>query len=146
MTTSRRRLGFAHERDLLLRFWEKGFAVIRAPASGSKTRRFAVPDVVAIHKGVVYAFEVKTTHEKKTIYIPKHQVEKLREFIRRAGGKGFIAVKIIGVTGWRFIDINDLGTSKGGNYKVDEEMLRKAYKLQDLVSMATGTRKLDEYF
>lgn len=145
MYSSARKRGFSHERDLVVKLWNKGFAVIRAPASGARTRRYAVPDIVAIYRGVVYAFEVKTSVEERTIYIPSHQVEKLREFIRRAGGRGFIAVKIIGSSGWRFIEINDLKTSRGGNYKVEPEDIRRGYKLADLLSFAAGTRSLDEY-
>jgi Holliday junction resolvase len=119
--------------------------VIRAPASGAKARRFAVPDIVAIYRGIVYAFEVKTSIKRRAIYIPKHQVEKLRIFVERAGGRGFIAVKIIGSSGWRFIDINDLKTSRGGNYKIGPEDLAKGYKLSDLVSFAAGITSLDKY-
>ncbi len=145
MRNKRRQRGFAHERDLVLKLWNKGFAVLRAPASGAKTRRTAVPDVVAIKSGVVYCFEVKTTRKARTIYIPKHQVDKLREFVKRAGGKGFVAVKIIGESGWRFIPVEMLEETGGGNYKVTAETMARGYRLKDLVAMASGNKSLDEY-
>jgi len=140
-----RRIGFAHERELAVKLWKKGFAVIRAPASGSKTRRVMYPDIVAIRRGYVLAIEVKTTHENKPIYIPCHQVEKLREFIKRSGGEGFIAVKIIGSGEWRFIRIDDLIMTRKGNYKIDKESLAKSYRLSDLVAIVAGNKKLDEF-
>jgi Holliday junction resolvase len=139
-----RRRGFSHERDLVLRLWSKGFAVIRAPASGSRAKRIAYPDIVAIRKGIVFAFEVKTTHKNKPIYVPKHQVEKIREFIRRAGGYGFIAVKIIGETGWRFISIDKLVETEN-NYKIDRKALTNSLKIQDILSMAVGSKSIDDY-
>ncbi|ADI31793.1 Holliday junction resolvase Hjc [Staphylothermus hellenicus] len=145
MPNLNRRRGFAHERDLLLKLWRRGFAVIRAPASGAKARRFAVPDIVAIKNNRVLAFEVKTAEKKKTIYIPKHQVEKLLVFIRRAGGYGFIAVKIVGESGWRFIEVDKLEKTASGNYKVSPDMLVKSFKLGDLVSFVQGNKRIDEY-
>ncbi|MEM1828904.1 MAG: Holliday junction resolvase, partial [Desulfurococcaceae archaeon] len=40
---SKRVKGFSHERDLVRRLWEYGFAVMRAPASGSKAKRVRYP-------------------------------------------------------------------------------------------------------
>lgn len=130
-----RRIGFAHERELARKFWEKGFAVMRAPASGSKVKRVIYPDIVAIKDGKVIAIEVKTTHGELPIYIPKHQVDKVKEFIKRSSGLGYIAVKIIGTGKWYFIRIEDLKETTGGNYKVDEGVLRKGIRFRDLVAM-----------
>ena len=140
-----RRIGFAHERELAVKLWRKGFAVIRAPASGSKTKRIVYPDIVAIKNGYVLAIEVKTTHGEKPIYVPAHQVEKIKEFIKRSGGEGFIAVKIIGSGEWRFLRINDLIPTRKGNYKIDKETLTKSYRLSDLVSIVSGNKRLDEF-
>ncbi len=140
-----RRIGFAHERELAIKLWKKGFAVIRAPASGSKTKRIMYPDIVAIKNGYVLAIEVKTTHGEKPIYIPAHQVQKLKEFIKRSGGEGFIAVKIIGSGEWRFLKIDDLIKTRRNNYKVDKELLTKSYRLSDLIAIVAGNKRLDDY-
>ncbi len=140
-----RRIGFAHERELAVKLWRKGFAVIRAPASGSKTKRIVYPDIVAIKNGYVLAIEVKTTHGEKPIYIPAHQVQKLKEFIKRSGGEGFIAVKIIGSGEWRFLKIDNLVKTRRNNYKVDKELLTKSYRLSDLIAIVAGNKRLDDY-
>ena len=118
---------------------------MRAPASGSKTKRIIYPDIVAIKKGIVLAIEVKTTHGNTPIYIPSHQVEKIKEFIKRSGGIGLIAVKIIGSGEWRFLKIDDLPLTRKGNYKVDEEILSKSYRFSDIISIVSGNKRLDEF-
>jgi Holliday junction resolvase len=145
MSNKRRVRGFSHERELLVKLWNKGFAVIRAPASGARARRYHVPDIVAIKNGKIFALEVKTSLKERTIYIPKHQVINLEEFVKRAGGIGFIAVKIVNKKGWRFINIKDLTKTRNENYKIKQEMLSKGYKLSDLVAIASGNKRLDDF-
>ncbi|OYT40742.1 MAG: Holliday junction resolvase [Desulfurococcales archaeon ex4484_58] len=137
--------GFAHERDLVVKLWNHGFAVIRAPASGSKAKRTKYPDIVAIMDREVLAIEVKTINSERTIYIDRYQVDKLREFSRRAGGKAYIAVKIVGTGKWRFIPIEELEETRNKNYKVTIEKLRRGLKIQDLISMIKKTAKIDQY-
>jgi len=143
--TRMRRIGFQHERDLARKLWELGFAVVRAPASGSKAKRVKYPDVVAILNRNVYAFEVKTTHKEKTIYIARRQVEKLVEFTKRAGGEGFIAVKIIGEGVWKLVPLTQLVETSSGNYKIEAETLSKALKLRDLLALARGNTRIDDF-
>jgi len=131
-----------------MKLWDKDFAVMRAPASGSKAKRLLYPDVVAIKNGVIFAFEVKTTRSRKRdIYIPRHQVDKLVEFARRSGGTPFIAVKIIGEGEWFFIPISDLEETRSGGYKVALSRLEKPsfLKLDNLLTLALGVRPLSEY-
>ena len=145
--TGRRQRGFSHERDLLMKLWKKGFAVMRAPASGARARRFAVPDLVAIKNGVVFAFEVKTMHEQRDLYVPGHQVSKLREFIRRSGGYAFIAVKVIGSgSGWRFVPLDQAEETPGGNYKVSVEKFSSGLTIKDIIALAEKHKSIDEFF
>lgn len=140
-----RRRAFQRERDLARRLWALGFAVIRGPASGSKTKRLIYPDLVAIKNGRVYVFEVKTREEEGNIYIEPHQVEKLREFSRRSGGRSFIAVKIVRETEWRFIPIESLEKTESGRYKIDKRLIAEGYKIEDLYREASGDVPLTRY-
>lgn len=141
----RGRAGIQHERDLALKLWEMGFAVVRGPASGARAKRLLYPDLVAIRSGWVYVFEVKTRIREKPIYIESEQVEKLREFAKRSGGKAYIAVKIVNVTAWKLVPIEALGKTRGGNYKLDDEALSKAISLKDLRAEVLGVKRLDHY-
>ena len=130
-----------------MKLWKKGFAVIRAPASGAKTRRFAVPDLVAIRNGVVLAFEVKTMHEERDLYVPRHQVSKLIEFVKRSGGYAFIAVKVVGHgTGWRFIPIDRIEKTPAGIYKVSTKLFSSGLSIKDLLVLAEKHKSIYEYF
>ncbi|QOR95135.1 Holliday junction resolvase [Thermosphaera chiliense] len=140
---SNRRRGFSHERDLVQRFWNHGFAVIRSPASGSKAKTILYPDIVAIYHGKVLAIEAKTIRRERTIYLKKQQVEKLIEFSKRAGGEAYIAVKIVGTGEWRFISLNSLQDT--GGLKITKTHLSASLKLEDLVSIVKGVRRLGDF-
>jgi len=140
-----RRRGFAHERDLARRLWERGFAVMRAPASGSKAKRLLYPDVVAIYRGRVVAFEVKTIKEPRSIYIDGEQVDKLIEFTKRSSGEAYIAVKVVGSGEWVFIPVDKLEKTSSGRFKVGKDLLSSGLKLEALVSIIKGVKKLSDF-
>lgn len=136
---------FQHERDLVKRLWDHGFAVVRAPASGSKAKRIAYPDVVAIYKGRVIACEVKTVRKSRSIYLDGSQVDKLLEFSRRAGGDAFIAIKVVGSGTWLFIPIDKLEKIDSKRYKIPKELLNSGLHLEALVSVVKGVKRLTEF-
>ncbi len=133
-----RRKGFQYERELIRLLWKKGFACLRAPASGSKAKRIIYPDLIALKNGVILVFEVKVRSKLEPIYINKEKVNKLIEFCYRAGGLGFIAVKYLGATNWRFIPIDRLEATSSGNYKITKELVEKGLNINDLIRL---TRK-----
>ncbi|MCD6487827.1 MAG: Holliday junction resolvase [Desulfurococcales archaeon] len=142
---NKRRIGFSRERELARILWKKGFAVIRAPASGAKARKLSYPDIVAIKNRVVLAIEVKTKEKPGTVYIDKRQVKKLLEFTRRSGGLGFIAVKIMDGRGWRFIPIEKLEVTRGGNYRVSIDTIDSGLLLKDIVRLGESITSLDKW-
>jgi len=125
--------GFFYERDLARRLWKHGFAVIRAPASGSRAKHLKYPDLVAIYKGKILAIEVKTTRGKKPIYIRGEQLSKLLTFSLRAGAEPYIAVKFIGSGEWMFVTVDKLTHLDSGEYKLDVEDVKKGIPLSELV-------------
>ncbi|HIP85916.1 MAG TPA: Holliday junction resolvase [Pyrodictium sp.] len=136
--------GFEAERDLARRLWQKGFAVIRAPASGAKTKHYVYPDLVAIWRGKILVFEVKRRTKLTTLYIDAKQVEKLREFCRRAGGEAFIAIKIVDEKKWYFVPLTELEQIETGKYRISAEKIRSALTLEELVKRYT-MEALDKY-
>ncbi len=110
--------GVRHERELAEVLWEKGWAVVRGPASGAGVRKRFQPDLIAAKSGIIAAFEVKRVSDaSKPLYIERSQVEGLLEWARRAGGRAFIAVRIPG-EGWRFHSTEDLEPTPGGRFKI----------------------------
>jgi Holliday junction resolvase - archaeal type len=144
MSKSRIR-GFSHERDLARKLWDHGLAVIRAPASGSKTKHLLYPDIVVIYKGKTAVLEVKTMKKTRSIYIEAYQVKKLLEFADRAGGEAFIAVKVIGTGEWIFLPVSKLEKTTNDNFKLRKEFLAEGFKLEAFVSIMKGVKKLTEF-
>ena len=136
--------GFEAERDLARKLWQKGFAVIRAPASGAKAKYYVYPDLVAIWRGKILVFEVKRRAKLAPLYIDARQVEKLKEFCRRAGGEAFIAIKIVDEKKWYFVPLAELEQTETGKYKISVEKIRNALTLEELVRRYT-VETLDNY-
>ncbi|ABM81109.1 Holliday junction resolvase Hjc [Hyperthermus butylicus] len=110
--------GFNAERELARKLWSRGFAVVRAPASGSKAKHVFYPDLVAMYRGKIFVFEVKYRTTSETIYIEKEKILKLVDFAERAGGKAYIAIKLLG-KGWLVVPVDNLAETAGGRYKID---------------------------
>jgi Holliday junction resolvase len=128
-----RRRGFNYERELARMLYREGFAVIRAPASGSRVKRLFYPDIVAIYKRNILVLEVKARSEPCDIYIDKHKVERLRDFAERSGGEAYVAVKITSLGEWRVVSLDQLWTTKEGNYRVSKFILERSIKLEELI-------------
>jgi len=110
--------GDRRERELVNRLDEAGFAVMRAPASGSATDR-ELPDVLAGEGERFYAIEAKSS-AGDPIYLDGEEVEALVYFARSFGAKPRIGVRF-DREDWYFFHPDDLYTTDGGNYRVKLE-------------------------
>jgi len=115
-----------YERVLVNRFWESGFAVMRAPSS-SGTSKMPRPDVLAgsTERNLLLALEIKTSRQN-VFYIQREQIEGLIEFARRIGGQPYLAVKFIGKRmDFLFLSVPDsLTESKGDSYRISLNELK----------------------
>ncbi|ARS89171.1 Holliday junction resolvase Hjc [Natrarchaeobaculum aegyptiacum] len=110
--------GDRRERELVNALDEAGFAVMRAPASGSATER-ELPDVLAGNGEDFYAIEAKSS-SGKPIYLTGEEVEALIYFARNFGAKPRIGVRF-DREDWYFFHPGDLHVTDGGNYRVKKE-------------------------
>lgn len=110
--------GDRRERELVNRLDAAGFAVMRAPASGSATQR-ELPDVLAGNGETFYAIEVKSSADKP-IYLTGEEVEALIYFSQNFGAKARIGVRFDREE-WFFFHPGDLHVTDGGNYRVKKE-------------------------
>jgi Holliday junction resolvase len=115
---SANRKGDRRERELVNRLDDAGFAVMRAPASGSATER-DLPDVLAGNGEVFYAIEAKSS-AGDPIYLTGKEVESLIFFAQNFGAKARIGVRF-DQEDWYFFHPGDLYTTDGGNYRVKKE-------------------------
>jgi len=129
----RRQRGISAERELVRKLWKLGFAVVRGPASGAKIRRSVYPDVVAIKNRHIFVIEVKKRSKLDHIYIDRTQIEKLKEFARRAEGEAVIAIKVAELGSWKIIPLdiimNNTVEISSEKIRIDKEMIKNAEDL-----------------
>jgi Holliday junction resolvase len=120
MQGSRKRLarGISDERSLVKLLWNRGFAVMRAPASGSSTK-MPRPDIIAgsSNRNLQFAIEVKTTH-KEVLYMARESINQLIEFAERFGCQPIVALRFKNrLKSWIFIQPQQLMITPAQNYK-----------------------------
>ena len=115
--------GDRRERELVNRLDDLGFAVMRAPASGSATSR-ELPDVLAGDGTSFYAIEVKAS-AGDPIYLSGEEVEALVYFARNFGAKPRIGVRF-DREDWYVFHPDELHLTDGGNYRVKKELALEA--------------------
>lgn len=133
------RRGFKEERELVNRLEKLGFAVLRAPASGSGTKSDR-PDILAGRKGLYIALEVKTT-SRRILYVNSESLDQLVRFSDKFGANPYIAVKFKrSGRGWLLLKPGDLEKSCK-RYKITlEEACRRGIPPELLLSS-----KLEEF-
>lgn len=140
----KKRKGSSVEREVVSKLREKGFAVLRAPASGSK-RKDPVPDIVALKNGVIILIEMKSIREGNKIYIRKEQAEGIMDFAKKSGGILFIGIKKPRVL--KFIPFNKLRKTESGNYVVDLGSINEGLDIEGLVRIVESkiSKTLDNF-
>ena len=122
--------GSTEERDLVHKLWDKGFAAMRAPASGGATKK-PLPDVLAGNSKIYLAIKVKTTTKDK-IYIDSPQIDSLVEFSDIFGATPYLGMKFK-YTKWLFLSPDILEKTKNGNYKITKDYsLEKGLELDEI--------------
>lgn len=121
--------GDRRERELVNMLDERGFAVMRAPASGSATER-ELPDVLAGDDGEFYAFEAKSSGGDP-IYIPQREVDGLRFFATNFGARPRLAFRF-DYKDWYFFRPTDVYRTDSGNYRMKEENVEGGEMLGEL--------------
>lgn len=108
--------GNKRERELVNMLDDRGFAVMRAPASGAATER-ELPDVLAGNGTAFYAFEAKASNRETHIYLDEHEVTDLEFFASGFGAEAKLAIRF-DYNDWAFFDPDEVYRTDGGNYRV----------------------------
>ena len=101
---SRKSKGTNAERDLVHRFWSKGWPCVRVAGSGCS--RYPSPDIIAGNKERMVAIECKTTKDNSK-YFPKEEIRLLREFSTQIGAEPWVGIRF-GREDWFFLSLDDL--------------------------------------
>lgn len=142
MTSSESRKGDRAERDLVNELHERGYAVIRAPASGAATDR-ELPDVLAGDGVDHYAIEVKVSGGNP-IYLSKDEVDDLGYFAKNFGATPLIGAKfdmkdgdhaygVDGDIGIRFFYLDEIVTENGAHRVKREKWEDSGFSVSVLV-------------
>lgn len=134
--------GDRRERELVNRLDAAGFAVMRAPASGSATER-ELPDALAGNGETFYAIEAKSS-SGNPIYLTGEEVEALVFFARNFGAKPRIGVRF-DREDWYFFHPSDLHVTDGGNYRVKKETALESGTDFDELTGGSSRTRLDDY-
>jgi len=135
------RKGERRERELVNRLDDAGFAVMRAPASGSATAR-DLPDVLAGNGERFFAIEAKSS-SGEPIYLDAEEVEALEFFAANFGAEPRIGVRF-DERDWAFFDPEELYVTEGGNYRVKlETAIAEGADIPELAGRSTQSRLTD---
>jgi len=116
------------ERDLIHKFWEAGWAAMRAAGSGSQ--QYPCPDVIAGNNVRKVVIECKlTTDEKK--YFPRQEIDELRYFAQKFGAEPWVAIKFFRKD-WMFFSLEDLDQTEA-SYVIGLEKERRALNFEQLI-------------
>ncbi len=111
---NRYKKGADFERQLVLDFWDNGWAAVRAAGSG--TRIQPVPDIIATKKCRIIVVECKTT--TKDCLSLKTAITELERYQKIGGGQAYIAVKFLREKP-RFYNLKELKKKK--NYTITKK-------------------------
>lgn len=132
------RKGERRERELVNLLDGVGFAVMRAPASGSATDR-DLPDVLAGNGESFYAIEAKSSNGNP-IYLDAEEVEALQFFAENFGAEPRIAIRF-DEEDWAFFHPGELYVTEAGNYRVKKETaIARGADLFELAGTSTQAR------
>lgn len=123
--------GINAERDLIHKFWSKGWAAIRVAGSGSS--RYPNPDVLAGNRIRKLAVECKVTGEEKK-YLGKDDVKQLKDFCSIFGAEPWIGIRLHEGS-WHFLTLEDLEETKKGYVISSEIASRKGLLFEELVKI-----------
>lgn len=121
--------GARGERELLSKFAELGYSVMRSAGSGVNS---ISPDIIAIKSGKGFAFECKAWETSVSIEPEKYEV--LKSWEENTGLKTFIAWRMNG-KGWFFIPIGRLRQT-GKSYRISKrEAFENGMLINQLLSL-----------
>jgi len=124
--------GDRRERELVNRLDAAGFAVMRAPASGSATGR-ELPDVLAGNGTVFFAIEAKSS-AGDPIYLDNEEVAALTYFAQNFGARPKVGVRF-DREDWYFFHPADLWKTDAGNRRVKKERALDGETIDDLAAV-----------
>jgi holliday junction resolvase Hjr len=121
--------GISAERDLVHKFWEKGWPCIRVAGSGSGS--YPSPDLLAGNILRKLAIECKSC-SGDAVYIRKEDIEALKSFAELFGAEAWVAAKFKGQK-WFFMNLEDLKETDASYGLRLKDMENKGLSFEELI-------------
>ena len=121
--------GINAERELVHRFWSKGWTAVRIAGSGSS--RYPSPDILAGNNARKLAIECKST-KRESKYLTKKEVLELKSFSQIFGAEPWIGVKF--EKEWFFISAHEIRETDKGFGVIESEARAKGLLFDELLS------------
>ncbi len=118
------------ERELIHRFWEHGWAALRAAGSGSS--RYPSPDIIASNNVRKLAIECKLTTDGKK-YFPKQEINELKYFAEKFGAEPWVAVKFFREE-WFFFTLDDARETEASFVVTREQARSRGITFGELIA------------
>jgi len=127
------------ELELARILWRRGFAVMRAPASGARAKRIPFPDILAVRYEpgymTVLVVEVKLRRERGSIKIARGKAWRILDYARRSGGEAYVAVKVSSEGRWYWVPLEEL-EPRGDGYTLRLAHYDNALTLDEAIRRA----------
>lgn len=122
--------GTIFENELIKKFWENGFACLRAAGSGSNSH--PTPDVLASNSIKKIALELKVVNSNKK-YFTKKEIDELKYFSSVFGCESWVGIKFI-ENQWFFLPTSELKETKQENYVISLiDMKNFGFKFEEMI-------------
>ena len=108
------------ERELIHKFYNSGFSVVRSAGSGSTP--LPSPDIIVSNSRDIFAIECKALSSTRK-YFSQKEINELKDFSEKFGATPLIAIRFDRI-GWFFVHLKDMGFSKT-NYYISLELARE---------------------
>ncbi len=126
--------GARSERELLNKFYELGYSVVRAAGSGVNALG---PDILALKGSFCFAIECKAW-DRGSLSLDPDQYQKLVEWERNTTSLTFVAWKISN-KGWYFIRLSEF-TKGDRNYNVTMRKVMETNRTMEAIRMCRNFR------
>ncbi len=122
--------GISYERELIHLFWGTGnWAAMRIAGSGSI--KYPSADILAGNVLRKLAIECKSV-KNNAVYIPKEDVEQLKEFAKIYGAEPWIAVRFHNKE-WHFLSMDNLEFTENNAVITTENMKQKGLLFTEVI-------------
>ena len=121
--------GTRYERELIHKFYNADFSVVRSAGSGSTP--LPSPDIIVSNSKDIFAIECKALSSTRK-YFSQKEINELKLFSEKFGATPLIAIRFDRI-GWFFVHLEDMGFSKTNHFISLDLAQKKGMKFDEII-------------